>query len=125
MWRPKLRILLDTGTRDLLLFKRRLNGGLQHLRARSQDSYFNPGGQDQLAEVQIEMVRAGTLSREKQKAYVWETPEEEARDIDGLLGPAALGITVVRFDFDRHTVSLETRGNRRAFDVPSSSWVPH
>ena len=78
-----------------------------------------------LAEVEIAFVRAGTLFREKQKAFVWATPEKEIRNIDGLLGPAALGIAVVRFDFNRHTVSLEARGKGGTVDVPSNTSFSH
>jgi len=121
----RLRILLDTGTRDFLLFKSRMRGGLQRLPARGQRANFNPAGQDQLTEVEIAFVRAGTLFREKQKAFVWATPEKEIRNIDGLLGPAALGIAVVRFDFNRHTVSLEARGKGGTVDVPSNTSFSH
>jgi predicted aspartyl protease len=105
----KLQILLDTGTRDLMLFERRLRGTLQDLRARRQDFNLNAGGQDRLAEVEMQSIRVGPLFRRTQKAYVWCTSEDSLRSFDGLLGPAALGATVVGFDFDRHVVSLDTR----------------
>jgi predicted aspartyl protease len=119
----RLRILLDTGTKDLMLFKGRLRGGLQRLRTRAEDFNLNAGGQDQLAEVEIESVRAGPLWRERQKAYVWGIPEEQFRSMDGLLGPAALGIAVVRFDFNRHTVSLEGRSKSGTSEIPSNTLV--
>ena len=80
-----LRILLDTGIKDLMLFKGRLRGTLQHLQSRAQEVNLNPGGQDRLTEVELETVRTGALSREKQKAYVWTTPEDHLRNIDGSL----------------------------------------
>jgi predicted aspartyl protease len=105
----KLQMLLDTGTKDLMLFERRLRGALQKLSVRGQDFNLNAGGQDRLTEVEIQSVNVGLISRRRQKAYVWMTPEDGLRNFDGLLGPAALGATVVAFDFDRLAVSLETR----------------
>ena len=104
----KLEMLLDTGTRDLILFERRLKGGLRRLHVRGQEPNLNAGGRDRLAEVEMESVSVGPLSRRKQRAYVWSTPEDGLRSFDGLLGPAAFGATVVGFDFDRHVISLET-----------------
>ena len=117
--------MLDTGTKDLMLFKGRLRGGLQGLQTRAEDFNLNAGGQDQLTEVEIESVRAGPLWRKRQKAYVWGIPEEQFRNMDGLLGPAALGIAVVRFDFQRSVVSLEARGKSENSDIPSNTLVSH
>lgn len=105
----RIEVLLDTGTKDLMLFERRLTGGLRHLRSRAQVLNLNAGGQDHLTEVELQSVKVGQLSRTKQRAYVWATPEDQLRSFDGLLGPAAFGVAVVGFDFDRHVISFETR----------------
>jgi predicted aspartyl protease len=102
-------MLLDTGTKDLMLFGPRLRGGLQRLRVRGQDFNVNAGGRDRLAVVELESVRVGPLVRRKQHAYVWGTPENELRSFDGRLGPAAFGVTAVGFDFDRRLISFEIR----------------
>ena len=105
----RIEVLLDTGTKDLMLFERRLRGGLRHLPSRAQDSNLNAGGQDHLTEVELQSVNVGRLYRTKQRAYVWATPEGQLRSFDGLLGPAAFGVAVVGFDFDRHVISFETQ----------------
>jgi len=105
----KLQMLLDTGTKDLMLFQRRLGGSLKQLHIHSRDFNLNAGGKDTLAEVELQAVNVGEISRHKQKAYIWTTPERNLRNFDGLLGPTALGATGVAFDFDRHVVSFETR----------------
>jgi predicted aspartyl protease len=104
----KLQVLLDTGTRDLTLFQRRLRGSLQHLHVRAQDFSLNAGGRDRLTEVEMQSVNMGPLSRRKQKAYIWATSEDQLRSFDGLLGPAAFGATSIGFDFDRHVMSFES-----------------
>jgi predicted aspartyl protease len=105
----ELQVLLDTGTKDLMLFQRRLAGSLKQLHIQVQTFNLNVGGKDAVAEVEIPSVNVGPMSRHKQKAYVWTTPERNLRNFDGLLGPTALGATAVAFDFDRHVVSFETR----------------
>ena len=105
----ELQVLLDTGTKDLMLFQRRLAGSLKQLHIQVQTFNLNVGGKDAVAEVEIPSVNVGPMSRHKQKAYVWTTPERNLRNFDGLLGPTALGATAVAFDFDRHLVSFETR----------------
>jgi predicted aspartyl protease len=105
----KLEMLLDTGTKDLMLFQRRLGGSLQQLHIHSRDFNLNAGGKDTLAEVELQSVNVGPISRHKQKAYIWTTPERNLRNFDGLIGPTALGATAVAFDFDRNRVSFEIR----------------
>ena len=105
----RLRVLLDTGTRDLMLFQPRLKGSLRQLHPRAQEFNLNAGGRDLLTEVEMQSVNLGQLSRRKQRAYIWATPEDQLRDFDGLLGPAAFGASVVGFDFVRHVMSIETQ----------------
>ena len=105
----KLQMLLDTGTKDLMLFQRRLRGSLKQLHIHARDFNLNAGGKDTLAEVELQSVNVGPISRHKQKAYIWTTPGDNLRNFDGLLGPTALGATAVAFDFERHRVSFEIR----------------
>lgn len=101
-------MLLDTGIKDLMLFQRRLAGRLKQLHIRGHNVYLNAGGKDSVAEVEMQSINIGPMSRHKQKAYVWATSENDL-SFDGLLGPAALGASAVAFDFDRHVLSFKTR----------------
>jgi predicted aspartyl protease len=103
----RLQMLLDTGTRDMMLFKRRLRGGLQRLAEQGKDFNLNAGGRDSLAAVEVVSVELGSFSWKKRKAYVWDTLPDQLRDFDGMIGPAALDAQVVAFDFDRRVISLE------------------
>lgn len=105
----QLQILLDTGTKDLTLFDRRIGGMLQRLHVLGKDFNVTAGGQDPLVAVEMDSVNVGPIFRRKQKAFVLTTSEERTRGFDGVLGPAALGASAVAFDFDRHIVSFETR----------------
>ena len=105
----KFQMLLDTGTKDITLFRPQLKGSLQQIRLSSEDVTVNAGGSSQINKVVIPLVRLGSISRKQQDAYVWTTPEAELRDFDGMFGPTALGAIAVEFDFDRNIMILRTR----------------
>lgn len=103
-----LQVLLDTGTKDLTLFDRRLGGMLQRLRVLGLDSNITAAGQGSIMAVELNAINVGPIFSRKQKAFVLTNSEEDLRRFDGILGPVALGAIAVGFDFDRHVVSLET-----------------
>jgi len=103
----QLRVLLDSGSNDLTLFDRRVNRRPQGFRVLGRDINFSVGGQDPLVVVEVDTVSVCSIVRRNQKANVLVTSGENLRDFDGVLGPTALGITAVAFDFGRHVVSFE------------------
>jgi len=103
----QLQVLLDTGTKDLTLFDRRVSGMLQRWRVFGNDFNVTAAGRDPLVAVEMDSIKVGPIFRRKQKACVLPTSEEHLRSFDGILGPAVLGATAVVFDFDRHIVSFE------------------
>jgi predicted aspartyl protease len=102
----KWKVLLDTGTKDLMLFQNHVPGMLNSLKERRHDSNLNAGGEDNLTELELPSVSMGPFTRKKQKAYLWTVVEDRARGFDGLLGPAALGIEVIRFDFESNLIEF-------------------
>jgi aspartyl protease len=102
----RLRVLLDTGTKDLMLFPDRLRGNLNALRVRGRESNLNVGGNDQLSIVELASVSMGPFQRKRQKAFLWATANDRASLFDGLLGPKAFGASVVQFDFDRKVIAF-------------------
>ena len=105
----KFQMLLDTGTKDITLFRPRLKGSLQQIRLRNEDVTINAGGSGKISEIVIPSLRLGSLARSQQAAYVLTTSETDLRDFDGMLGPIAIGAVAVEFDFDRKTITLLTR----------------
>lgn len=102
-----LQVLVDTGTKDLMLFERGIRGALQNLRVRGLDVNLTVGGHDRVAQIEIPEFKVGPFVRRKQKVYVCATPDDELQSFDGVLGPAAFGARVVTFDFVRHVLSFE------------------
>jgi hypothetical protein len=105
----KFQMLLDTGTKDITLFRPRLKGSLQQIPLRSEDVTINAGGSGKSSEIVIPSLRLGSLARSRQTAYVLTTSETDLRDFDGMLGPVALGAIAVEFDFERNIITLLTR----------------
>ena len=105
----QLQILLDTGTKDLTLFDRRLGAMLQRLRVLGKDFNVTAAGRDPLLAVEMDSINVGPIFRVKQRAFVLTASEEDMRDFDGVVGPTALGASAVAFDFEQHTVFFETR----------------
>ena len=105
----QLQVLLDTGTKDFVLFDRRVRDILPRLRIRGRNFNVTAGGSEGVVAVEMDSINVGRILLRKQKAYILTTPEENLRGFDGVIGPAALNARTVTFDFDRHTVSFETR----------------
>jgi predicted aspartyl protease len=104
----RFQVIVDTGTKDLMLFRQRLRGKLRELHTTSETYNVNAGGRDRIAQVAIPTLRFGAIAWTGQTAYLWTGTEDQMRDFDGLLGPRAVGIKVLAFDFDRRLVSFET-----------------
>ena len=55
----------------------------------------------------LETTKLGETEFGQKNAFVVEDQEDESREFDGLLGPSALGLKQIAFDFQRHTLSWE------------------
>jgi predicted aspartyl protease len=102
----KWKLLLDTGTKDLMLFDKNERGRLNALPTRARVSNVNAGGGDHLNEIQLPSVSLGTLTRKKQRAYIWPITEDKQHGFDGVLGPTAFGISAIQFDFRRGMIQV-------------------
>jgi hypothetical protein len=88
-------------------FTARVHASISSLATRRTEVTLNAGGEDRLEEVELPEVHiAGTVFR-NQRAFLWKTPPDNMRDFDGLLGPTALGVTRVQFDFEQRTLVLD------------------
>ena len=94
--KPK-RLLVDTGAEGLFIFRTQNTAEQIAAKIMHRNSSHVSLGHNRV-EVEIPEVRLGTLDRKRQLAYVEDTPES-SWDLDGLLGPPALGIFQVVFDF--------------------------
>jgi predicted aspartyl protease len=97
-----LRLLVDTGASGLMLFRERNNLNLPVTSAQRSD---NISGMFTREQVEVSDLRVGNLYRHKQTAYLVESPDNIARDFDGIAGISALGIKQIAFDFEHGILS--------------------
>ncbi|MGD0921694.1 MAG: retropepsin-like aspartic protease [Terriglobia bacterium] len=102
-----LRLVVDTGAKDVVLFESRVHGRLASVRTAGAKTSANMGGESQLQEVRLPTARLGTTDLGNQKAYLLATSAQALPNFDGLLGVTALGVKRLAFDFDRQTISWQ------------------
>jgi hypothetical protein len=95
--KPK-RLLVDTGAEGLFIFRAQNMTDDTAAEVKSGSSSHVYPGRNRV-QVEIPELRLGTLELKRQLAYVEDTPQRSAYDFDGLLGPLALGMFQVVFDF--------------------------
>jgi hypothetical protein len=98
-------LLLDTAASGILLFQSRIRDRLPQLNSLGERKSSNMGGDFPLQRVLLATTNFGETDFGQQKAFVVEDQEDESREFDGLLGPSALGLKQIAFDFQRHTFS--------------------
>jgi len=100
-----IHLLLDTAASGILLFQSRIRDRLPQLISLGERRSSNMGGDFRLQRVLLATTNFGETNFGQQNAFVVEDQEDESREFDGLLGPSALGLTQIAFDFQRHTLS--------------------
>ena len=98
-------LLLDTAASGILLFQSRIRDRLPQLISLGERKSSNMGGDFRLQRVLLATTNFGETDFGQQNAFVVEDQEDESREFDGLLGPSALGLKQIAFDFQRHTLS--------------------
>jgi hypothetical protein len=98
-------LLLDTAASGILLFQSRIRDRLPQLISLGERKSSNMGGELRLQHVILARTMFGETDFGQENAFVVEDQEDESREFDGLLGPSALGLKQIAFDFQRHTLS--------------------
>jgi hypothetical protein len=100
-----LRLLLDTGASGIHLFQSRIRDRLPQLTKLGERNSSNMGGVFRLQGVLLATTNLGETEFGQQNAFVVEDREDGSCEFDGLLGPSALGLKQIAFDFQRRTFS--------------------
>jgi predicted aspartyl protease len=101
-----VRLLLDTAASGIILFQSQIRNRLRLIRLDERIS-SNLGGEVRLQRVILETTKLAETEFGQKNAFVVEDQEDESREFDGLLGPSALGLKQIAFDFQRQTLSWE------------------
>lgn len=98
----QVRLLVDTGSRDLVLFKSRLPAALARPPWRGDKTVQYASGPARLVRLELRHVGLGAHRLDKLAAWSLDRAlDGYPPEIDGVLGLAALGCHRVRFDFER------------------------
>ena len=100
-----IHLLLDTGASGVILFRSRVRKQLLELTNLGERISSNMGGEIRLQRVILARTKFGETDFGQEEAFVVEDQEDESREFDGLLGPSALGLKQIAFDFQRGTFS--------------------
>jgi Aspartyl protease len=98
----QLRLLVDTGSSDLVLFKSRIPGALAGAPWRGDKTVRYASGIARLQRLDLRQVGLGTRVWDSLPAWSLDrVPDGYPPSIDGVLGVLALGCQRVHFDFER------------------------
>lgn len=97
-----VRLLVDTGSRNLLLFERQLPEGLKELPSRDIKQSFNSAGTSfETKEILVSTVQFGAVDRGPRKAFLTNDSAFFDQPFDGTLAPTSFGLKWIAFDFER------------------------
>ena len=98
----QVRLLVDTGSSDLVLFEARMPPALANPPWKGDKTVYYASGAARLLRLELRQARLGTHTWDKLPAWALDRALDGYPDsIDGVLGVAALGCRRVRFDFER------------------------
>ena len=115
----QVRLLVDTGSSDLVLFKSRMPAALSPIPWRGDKTVQYASGAARLQRLDLRQVRLG--------AHVWDRLPAWALDrlldgyppsVDGVLGVLALGCQRVQFDFEKSEFGWSRASSPRAASSP-------
>ena len=119
-----LRMMFDTGSPLVLLYKRRLDGGAPGRRVPVEKKLYHVAARETLNGVLLSAVRLGEDRWDRLSAFLLDSPVTGYEGLHGVLGPRNLGLDRVHFDFRRNRVSWERRTpapDRRAESIGAAS----
>ena len=100
--RDPMQLLVDTGSRDLVLFKSRMPKRLLPVPWKGEKVIQHASGLAHLLRFDLRQVTLGDQHWDRLPGFVLDAPTDAyPPGIDGVLGVLALGGTCVRFDFER------------------------
>jgi predicted aspartyl protease len=104
-----LRLMVDTGTNDLVLFAPKVEGRLAGAKTVGVKMKTTLGGEGRMPVVELAGASMGSIGLPGQRAVLLNGEGPASADLDGLLGVTALGLARVTFDFVHNTLRWKPR----------------
>ncbi len=98
-----VRLMVDTGAKDLILFEERVHNLLPGLHITGDKTWTTMRGSLPLKRGEVQ-IRLGEEDLGRREALLMRSPAENLPSFDGLLGVASLGLKRIQFDFDRKMI---------------------
>jgi hypothetical protein len=99
----QVRLLVDTGSSDLVLFKSKMPAALSGAPWRGDKTVQYASGAARLQRLELRQVRLGVRVWDRLPAWALDrVPDRYPPSIDGVLGVLALDCQRVQFDFERN-----------------------
>src|SRR5262249_29873870 len=96
-------LLVDTGSRHIVLFERRVRGRLPTLRGYGDTRLYHVGGISPMRRVVLPVLKAGASTIANIEGLLSDAPVENyPTDIDGILGMRVIASRRADFDFERN-----------------------
>lgn len=95
-----IKMLVDTGTPGTLFFNKRMRGRLKGTRFRGGATAVNMAGRFSVDQLLLNELRFGQISLRHYPATLLQDNTEWGEAFDGLVGPAALNLKRITFDFE-------------------------
>lgn len=102
----RLRLLLDTGSGDIILYQSRVAASTRMKPSGEKSRIVFLGGKATLKQVRLQDVSMGNTSWKELPGYLLDVRVGKS-DPDGILGVVSLGITRLNLDFQANKVSWE------------------
>jgi predicted aspartyl protease len=103
-----VRLLVDTGTRHLVLFERRVHGRLPHLPLRGEKVLYHLSGASRLRRVTLPALDISGKAIEHLEGLLSDAlVDDYPPGIDGVLGVRAIASRQAEFDFERNRLVLQ------------------
>ena len=101
-------LLVDTGSKDVVLFKRRLRGRLSNLLVLGDKLLYHVGGVSRLQRVLLPHVEAGDRTIVGLEGFLSNADVDGyPSDVDGILGVRAIASRRADFDFERNRLGWQ------------------
>lgn len=101
-----LRLLIDTGASSLILFEPTTLRPVTPTKVSEVQQPPRPIGEFGNQEVWLRSLRLGETEFGREPAFLIRAPGDRGRDFDGMMSPAALGISKVAIDLERGVMAF-------------------
>jgi predicted aspartyl protease len=105
-------LLLDTGASSLIIFETRLPRSVSGLSISAVKRSTNLNGNFERKQVWLHSLKLGEAEFGQKPAFVVHDRSDAGRDFDGLMSPAALGITRIAVDLERGVLAFSSELNQ-------------